>query len=103
MDARTFATFMKGLYEDKATYENFTAGVPADYANPDQYGEGTNWYDAILRTAPIQNYSLNLSSGTEKVSSSTTLTYFDQQGVLLNTGMKRYSLRSNNEYRPRWN
>lgn len=100
MDARTFATFMKGLYEDKATYENYTAGVPADYANPDQYGEGTNWYDAILRTAPIQNYSLNLSSGTEKVSSSTTLTYFDQQGVLLNTGMKRYSLRSNNEYRP---
>lgn len=100
MDAHQFATFMKGFYEDKATYEGYTGGIPADYANPDQYGKGTNWYDAILRTAPMQNYSLNLSSGTEKVSSSTTLTYFDQQGVLLNTGMKRYALRSNNEYRP---
>ena len=48
----------------------------------------------------MQNYSLNLSTGTDKVSSSTTLTYFNQEGVLLNTGVKRYSLRSNNEYRP---
>jgi TonB-linked SusC/RagA family outer membrane protein len=100
MNAREFATFMKEFYEDKAKYEGYTGGVPADYANPEQYGEGTNWFDAILRTAPMQNYSVNLSSGTEKVSSSTTLSYYNQEGVLLNTGMKRYSLRSNNEYRP---
>lgn len=100
MNAREFATFMKEFYEDKAKYEGYTAGVPADYANPEQYGEGTNWYDALIRTAPMQNYSVNLSAGTDKVSSSTTLTYFTQEGVLLNTGMKRYSFRSNNEYRP---
>lgn len=100
MNANQFATFMNGFYQDKATYEGFTGGIPADYANPSQYGAGTNWYDAILRTAPMQNYSLNLSSGNEKLSSSTTLSYFNQQGVLLNTGMERYSLRSNNEFRP---
>jgi TonB-linked SusC/RagA family outer membrane protein len=100
MNAHEFATFMKGFYEDKAKYEGYVAGIPADYANPDQYGTGTNWYNALLRTAPMQNYSLNVSSGTDKFSSSTTLTYFDQQGVLLNTGMKRYALRSNNEFRP---
>ncbi|MGI8634363.1 MAG: TonB-dependent receptor plug domain-containing protein, partial [Segetibacter sp.] len=101
MNAREFATFMKGYYEDKGIYDTtYHGGVPADYANPDQYGEGTDWYGAMLRTAPMQNYSLNVSTGTEKVSSSTTLTYFDQQGVLLNTGMKRFALRSNNEYRP---
>ncbi len=100
MNAHEFASFMKGFYEDKAKYENYTGGVPAQYQNPDQYGEGTDWYDAILRTAPINNISMNLSTGTDKVSSSTTLTYFNQQGVLLNTGMKRYSFRSNNEYRP---
>jgi len=100
MDAKEFATFMNGFYQDKIQYEGYTGGIPADYANPDKYGKGTNWYDAILRTAPIDNYSLNISSGTEKVLSSTTLTYFNQQGVLLNTGMQRFSLRSNNEYRP---
>lgn len=100
MNANQFATFMNGFYQDKATYEDYTKGMPDDYADPSKYGAGTNWYDAILRTAPIQNYSLNLSSGTDKLSSSTTLNYFDQQGVLLNVGMKRYAFRSNNEYRP---
>jgi TonB-linked SusC/RagA family outer membrane protein len=100
MNAVEFATFMKGVYEDKATYEGYTGGIPADYATPEKFGEGTNWYNNILRTAPMQNYSLSLSTGTDKVSSSTVLTHFSQDGVLLNTGMKRFSLRSNNEYRP---
>lgn len=106
MNAREFATFMKGFYEDKIKYEGWKdpstglAQVPKDYQNPDQYGVGTNWYNALLRNAPIQNYSLNVSSGTERVSSSTSLNYFDQQGVLLNTDARRFSFRSNNEYRP---
>ncbi len=100
MNAHEFATMLKGIYEDKIKNEGYTLGIPADYANPDQYGEGTNWYDAILRTAPITDISLNVSSGTERISSSTTLTYFDQQGVLLNTGVKRFAFRSNNEFRP---
>ena len=100
MNGFEFANFMKGFYEDKALYEAYTGGVPAAYANPEKYGEGTNWYNNILRTAPMNNYSLSLSTGTDKVSSSTVLTYFTQEGVLLNTGMKRYSLRSNNEYNP---
>ncbi len=106
MNAREFATFMKEFYEDKIKYENYIypptglPEVPTDYKTPEQYGEGTNWYNELLRTAPMQDYSLNISTGTEKVSSSTTLTYFNQEGVLLNTGMKRYALRNNNEYRP---
>jgi TonB-linked SusC/RagA family outer membrane protein len=106
MTAREFATFMNGFYADKIAYENWTdpatgkAEIPADYADPGQYGKGTDWYSALMRHAPIQNYSVTLSSGTEKVSSSTTLSYFNQQGVMINTGMKRFSLRSDNEYRP---
>ncbi|MRG45019.1 SusC/RagA family TonB-linked outer membrane protein [Chitinophaga sp. SYP-B3965] len=106
MNAREFATFMNGFYEDKIKYENWKdpatglAEIPLDYRTPSQYGEGTDWYDALLRTAPISNYSLSISTGTEKVLSSTTLTYFNQEGVMYNTGMERFSLRSNNEYRP---
>jgi len=104
MNAHEFATFMKGYYEDKAKYETLPGAtpvsVPADYANPDQYGKGTDWYSAILRTAPIENYSVNVSSGTDKLSSSTTLNYFNQGGVVVNTSIKRFSFRSNNEYRP---
>lgn len=106
MNAREFATFMQGYYQDKILYENWinpltgTATVPADYADPSQYGGGTDWYSTVVRTAPIEDYAVNLSSGNDKVSSSTTFNYFDQQGVLYNTGVKRFAFRSNNEYRP---
>ncbi|WP_157557980.1 SusC/RagA family TonB-linked outer membrane protein [Niabella aurantiaca] len=100
MNAREFATYMKGFYEDKIKYEGYTKGIPAEYDHPEQYGEGTDWYGALLRTAPMKNFSVNLSSGTEKLSSSSTMSYFDQDGVLLNTNLKRFAFRSNNEYRP---
>lgn len=100
MNGSQFATFMKGFYEDKIKYEDRTEGIPEEYMNPSQYGEGTNWYDEILRTAPQQSYSLSLATATEKFSSSNSLTYVNQEGVLLNSNFKRYSLRSNNEYRP---
>jgi TonB-linked SusC/RagA family outer membrane protein len=106
MNAREFATFMNGFYQDKINNEGWvnpttgTATIPADYANPAQYGKGTDWYNALIHTAPMENYSVNYSVGTDKVSSSTTMTYFNQDGVLYNTGTKRFAFRTNAEYRP---
>jgi len=106
MNAREFATFMQGFYADKIAYEGWvnpttgTAAIPSDYANPSQYGKGTDWYTALIHTAPMENYSVNYSVGTDKVSSSTTMTYFNQDGVLYNTGTKRFAFRTNAEYRP---
>ncbi len=107
MNAREFATWQKAYYEDKIKYENWVnpatgkADIPDDYKNPEQYGEGTDWYDVLFeKGAPIQNYSLSVSGGSDKFSTSSTAGYFNQQGILLNTGYQRYSFRSNNEYRP---
>lgn len=106
MNANEFATFMKGFYEDKIKYESWKnpttglAEVPAEYADPSKYTSGTNWYDAVLRNAPIQNYTVTYTAGNEKSTSSSSLTYFDQDGVLLNTNTHHYSFRTNNEYRP---
>ncbi|UIR56228.1 TonB-dependent receptor [Sphingobacterium sp. SRCM116780] len=106
MNGKEFATFMKGFYEDKIKYEGWVdpetklAKVPADYANPEQYGAGTDWYNELLRTAPIQNYNLNINGGSEKFLTSNSATFFSQEGVMQNTGMKRFSMRSNSEYKP---
>ncbi|MDO6428998.1 TonB-dependent receptor [Flavitalea sp. BT771] len=106
MNARAFATFMNGFYQDKITYEGWvnpttgTATIPSDYANPSAYGKGTDWYNALIHTAPIDNYTVNFSLGTQKVSTSTTMNYFNQDGVLYNTGTKRFAFRTNTEYRP---
>lgn len=98
MNATELATYMKGFYEDKIVYEGYTGGIPAEYQNPEQYGEGTDWYQLLLRDAPVQNYSLTLSGGNEKSNVSMIAGYFNQDGILKNTGYKRFSLRINAEF-----
>ncbi|MDR1092194.1 MAG: SusC/RagA family TonB-linked outer membrane protein, partial [Prevotella sp.] len=69
-----------------------------EYQNPEQYGEGTNWYRTLIHSAPIQNYSLSISASKDKFNSAIVLGYFRQDGVMYNTLFERYSLRANNDY-----
>ncbi len=53
----------------------------------------TNWLDAITRTAPINSYTLSVSgSAGTKSNYYLSANYFNQQGIVLNTGLKRYSM-----------
>jgi TonB-linked SusC/RagA family outer membrane protein len=97
MNAREFATFMKERAEDRIKYESNKAPVDPLYADPEQYGAGTNWYDLLTRSAPIQSYNLSVQSAREKSSSTVMASYQDQQGVLINTGTKLFSLRMNQD------
>jgi hypothetical protein len=40
-------------------------GGTAPFANPSSYGTGTNWENEIFGNAPIMNYSLSASGGTD--------------------------------------
>ncbi|MCE7040776.1 TonB-dependent receptor [Dyadobacter sp. CY312] len=60
--------------------------------------EGTDWHDEILRSAPIQEYNIGASGGSETGRYALSLNYFKQDGVLLNTSFDRYSIRSNTEF-----
>ncbi|MFD0794855.1 SusC/RagA family TonB-linked outer membrane protein [Mucilaginibacter litoreus] len=98
MDARGFAQYMKEKFEDARKYETgYTTPTPVEYQNPEQYGEGTNWYKLLTRTAPIQNYDLTVKSARQNSSSTVIFGYQEQQGVLINTGTKLYSLRINQD------
>ncbi|MDQ6815063.1 MAG: TonB-dependent receptor [Bacteroidota bacterium] len=101
MNAVEFAQFKKEYYEDaNAASANPVADpVPAEFKNPSQYeGKNNDWYGALIRTAPLQSYTLSLTSGTEKLNTALVAGVFDQQGVVLNTRYKRYSLRMNSDY-----
>lgn len=69
--------------------------IPEMFANPSQLGEGTDWQDAIFRTAPIQNYQLAVSGGSEHTQYLVSANYFNQEGIVINSGFKRYSFRMN--------
>ena len=100
MNAFEFATFMKERWDDGVRYDP-TYTVAADYAaaysNPGQYGEGTNWFKLLTRTAPIQNYDLTIQTAREKSSSTLIAGYQEQQGVVINNGTKLFSLRFNQD------
>lgn len=62
--------------------------------------EGRNTYDGealneVLRTAPQQQYQLTASGGNDKVKYSLSGEYFNQEGIVLNSRFRRYSLRAN--------
>lgn len=75
------------------------AGLPRlDIAkNPDQLGVGTDWQDAIYRTAPVQQYELLVSGGSENSRYSVSGSYNDQRGIVDVTGYKRYNMRVKSE------
>lgn len=61
----------------------------------DQLGKGTDWQAEAFEAAPIQSHSLSLLSGTENTRILLSGNFFNQEGILLNTGFKRYSGRLN--------
>ncbi len=48
--------------------------------------------------APIQNHQLGVSGGNDNGRYAMSVNYFDQQGIMIYTNFKRYSLRANTEF-----
>ena len=60
--------------------------------------EGTDWFHELFETAPIQDHNVSVSGGGNKSAYMLSLGYFDQQGTMLETYMKRYSARMNSSF-----
>lgn len=67
--------------------------------NPNIPATNTNWYDEVMRTASIQNHSLNVAGGSENAVYSLGLSYFDQEGILdMPNDYSRLNLRAKLDY-----
>ncbi|HLZ86054.1 MAG TPA: SusC/RagA family TonB-linked outer membrane protein, partial [Puia sp.] len=60
--------------------------------------QGTNWFAQLFKSAPIQSHTLSMSGGAEKSTYYFSLGYFNQQGTLLETYLKRYSAKINTTF-----
>lgn len=66
------------------------------YFNVDQVqNPGTDWQDEIFRNAPIHNHTLTFTGSSDKTKYSLSGNYYDQEGILINSGVKRGSVRLN--------
>lgn len=66
-----------------------------DFANPDLLGNGTNWQDEVFRTAPMQSHQVSISGGKEGTDYYISNGYYKQDGTIIGSRFKRYSIRSN--------
>ena len=84
------------LYLDLATDAQKTAtGVTPSVVS--SWGKGTDWQDALFRTATTQQHQLSVSGGSDTERFLISANYTDQGGVIRNTNFERLGARINYE------
>ncbi len=69
---------------------------------PELQTTNTNWLDYIFQSAPVQDYHVSATGGTNKLRYSVNLGYYDQEGILRGQDYRRFSIRSNIDYITDW-
>lgn len=80
-------------------------GSPIEYTQAiiDEYKSGsdpyiyanTNWFDVMFRKAAQQEHNLRFSGGNDRTTFALSLGYLNQDGIMLGSGAKRYSINTN--------
>lgn len=65
-----------------------------DGSDPDHYAN-TDWLDAVLRNANMHQHHVSVTGGSENTTFMASASYSNQDGIMLNTGVERFSFRSN--------
>jgi len=87
MDGETFANY-RNLLETNA-------GRPEVFSNPASFGRGTDWVDAITRTASVSDLQASFSGGTDSGNYFLSLGQYKQDGIVESSSFERISLRLN--------
>ncbi|WP_239495073.1 SusC/RagA family TonB-linked outer membrane protein [Pedobacter yulinensis] len=83
---------------------NYTSGTAqfrqrADFILDSLRKIDTDWRDIFFQRGKFQEQQLSLSGGNENVRYYNSFNYYDQEGVAKRTGMERYALRSNVDFK----
>ncbi|MGN6436014.1 MAG: SusC/RagA family TonB-linked outer membrane protein, partial [Agriterribacter sp.] len=79
-------------YTDPSALSTFNQIVKANKT-------GTDWFHEIFKNAPMQSHNLQVANGNENGSYLFSVNYFNQQGILINTYLKRYTIRANTQFK----
>ena len=92
MDLREFADY----YNDFVTTGQINSST-ADphFADPSLLGKGTNWQDAIFRTALMHSHQIAAQGGSDKVQYYVSANYMNQQGTIIGSNFDRLGMRVN--------
>ena len=103
MNAQEYAQWRKEVEFEAGEYYGYEVtldDVPEEYRYPEKLGEGTDWQDILTRVAPQQNYNLSVSHGTDDFTGYFSMSYRNEQGIVVETGYERLQFRANMDYDP---
>ena len=95
MDAREWAEISKQAYDNAGLA--VPAGVTAALAG--NAAANTDWQDAVFDQGMIQDHNVSLSGATDNANYMVSGGLLDQQGSIIETKYRRYSVRVNSELR----
>lgn len=58
-------------------------------------GEGTDWVGLITRNGEIRTHNVSIQGGSDDTQYMVSFNYYDNKGIIKNSGMTRYTLKSN--------
>ena len=85
------------IYNEAARNDNAMGGVQRDLIEG-SYLDGladVNHVEELFRVAPLQRYELSVTGGSERTTYAVSGSFFDQDGIIKNSGYKKISFRSN--------
>lgn len=92
---------------DYMTGDEYTAAIngiiddfnlnTSSYPRVEETNYNTDWQSLLLKNAQIQSHDLSFSGGSENTRFFVSTGYFNQDGIMLNSGTKRYNARVNVE------
>lgn len=91
---------------DQPRMPKYLLPAGADEVNLDSYDRvsfpitetnlaGTDWYGAIFNDAPMDEYNLSVTGGTDKTTYGVGLSMLREDGLIKHTGFERYNFRAN--------
>lgn len=66
-----------------------------EFSHPELLGPGTDWQDEVYRTAISQSHQLSFSGAKDGTSYYLSGSFLDNEGTIINSGLKRYTVRLN--------
>ena len=90
MNLRDYAEYYNELVETGEIYDPSPL-----YADPSILGAGTNWQDAVFRTAMQHQHQLSVAGGSDKIQYYVSGSYMDQEGTVIGSNFNRFSMRAN--------
>ena len=92
LDVMNLQEFAKNKTDLAVLYGN---EVRPEFSHPELLGKGTDWQDEVYRVAIAKNHQISFSGAKEGVNYYLSGGFLDQQGTIIGSGLKRYTVRLN--------